>query len=459
MHGGGPCRGKLDRLHERIAGRFGRAEPRARVREYVCGLVAALERKNGWTLAEHAGEVSPDGMQRLLRRADWDVDGVRDDIRAHVIEQLGDRDGVLIADDTGFLKKGTQSAGVQRQYSGTAGRTENCQVGVLLAYASRYGHALTGRALYLPRSWTDDPERCRAAGIPEEVEFAAKPAQAQAMIARAVAAGVPFAWFTADETYGQAKWLQAWLEEKDIFYVMAIRCSDTLTTPEGEQRADDLIAALPSRVWQMISAGAGAHGPREYDWVRVPVRPGWKRGRGHWLLARRSLADPEEIACYACYGPRRSSTADLAWTAGSRWHAEEAIQQAKGEAGPGQYQVRTWRAWHAHITLSMLALAWLAASKAQAGKKRGRRRRAGDDRLHRAGDPPAADQPGPAARPRPPARVVLVPVAPTTPVPGPDLPLPAARLRAYPGAVARNRIAVLVAAARTRSSTGAATGT
>jgi SRSO17 transposase len=314
--------GELDRVHERIAGRFGRSEPRARVREYVSGLVAGLERKNGWTLAELAGEVSPDGMQRLLRRADWDVDGVRDDLRAYVVEHLGDRDGVLIADDTGFLKKGTRSAGVQRQYSGTAGRTENCQVGVLLAYASRYGHALIDRELYLPQSWTDDPERCREAGIPDEAVFATKPRQAQAMIARAAAAGVPFAWFTADETYGQAKWLQAWLEERDLWYVMAIRCSDTLTTSEGERRADHLIAAVPPRAWQKISAGAGAHGPREYHWARIPVRPGWKRGRGYWLLARRSLADPKEIAYYACYGPRRSSTADLAWTAGSRWHIE-----------------------------------------------------------------------------------------------------------------------------------------
>jgi len=360
---------ELDRVHERIAGRFARAEPRARAREYVSGLVTGLERKNGWTLAEWAGEVSPDGMQRLLRRADWDVDGVRDDVRAYVAEHLGDPGGVLIADDTGFLKKGTRSAGVQRQYSGTAGRTENCQVGVLLAYASRYGHALIDRELYLPQSWAQDPVRCRAAGIPQDVEFTTKPRQAQAMIARAIAAGVPFAWFTADETYGQAKWLQAWLEEKDVWYVMAIRCSDTLTTPEGEQRADDLIAAAPPRAWQKISAGAGAHGPREYHWARIPARAGRKHGRGHWLLARRSLSDPGEIAYYACYGPRRSSTADLAWAAGSRWHIEECIQQGKGEAGLDQYQVRTWRAWYAHITLSMLALAWLSGSKARALKK------------------------------------------------------------------------------------------
>src|SRR5690242_15410454 len=288
----------LDQLHERIAGRFARSEPRVRVREYVSGLVAGLERKNGWTLAEHAGEVGPDGMQRLLRRADWDVDGVRDDVRGYVTEQLGDPAGVLIADDAGFLKKGTRSAGVQRQYSGTAGPTENCQVGVFLAYASRYGHALIDRELYLPQSWAGDPERRRAAGIPPEAEFVTKPRQAQAMIARTVAAGVPFAWFTADETYGQAKFLQAWLEDQDVSYVMAIRCSDTLTTPAGEQRADALIASVAARAWQLISARAGAHGPREFDWARVPVRPGWKRGRGHWLLARRSISDPEEIAYY-----------------------------------------------------------------------------------------------------------------------------------------------------------------
>ena len=361
--------GELDRVHERIAGRFGRAEPRARVREYVSGLVAGLERKNGWTLAEHAGEACPDGMQRLLRRAGWDVDGVRDDVRDHVAEHLGDRDGVLIADETGFLKKGTRSAGVKRQYTGTAGRVENCQVGVFLAYASRYGHALIDRELYLPECWAEDARRRRAAGIPPEAGLVTKPAQAQAMIARALAAGVPFAWFTADEACGHARWLRAWLEGQDVFYVMAVQCNDTLATPAGEQRADALAAAVPARSWQKIPAGAGAHGPRECHWAKIPVRPDGKPGRGHWLLARRSLADPADIDYYACYGPSRTGTAGLARIAGSRWHIEECLQLAKGEAGLDQYQVRTWRAWHAHVTLSMLALAWLAASKAQAEKR------------------------------------------------------------------------------------------
>jgi SRSO17 transposase len=359
---------ELDRVHERIAGRFGRSEPRARVREYVSGLVAGLERKNGWTLAERAGEASPDGMQRLLRWADWDTREVRDDVRDYVVENLGDPGGVLIADETGFLKKGTRSAGVQRQYSGTAGRTENCQIGVFLAYASSRGHALIDRELYIPASWAQDRDRCRAAGIPDDIEFATKAQLAQAMLQRALDAGVPFAWFTADEVYGQAKYLRRWLEERDVAHVMAIRCSDTFPAGGAEQRADALIAALSARSWQRLSAGAGAHGPREYHWARIAIQAGAEPGRGHWLLARRSLHDPAEIAYYACYGPARTRLVDLAWIAGSRWHVEECFQQAKGEAGLDHYQVRTWRAWYAHITLSMLALAWLAAARARAVK-------------------------------------------------------------------------------------------
>jgi len=357
---------ELDGLHERIAGRFARSEPRARVRGYVSGLVAGLERKNGWTLAERAGEVSPDGMQRLLRQADWDVDGVRDDVRDYVAEHLGEADGVLIADETGFLKKGTRSAGVQRQYSGTAGRTENCQVGTFLAYASSRGHALIDRELYLPQSWAEDRERRAAAGIPGEAEFATKPRQAQAMIGRVLAAGVPFGWFTADEIYGQAKYLRDWLEGQDVFYVVATRCNDPLATASGDfQRADALIAALPARAWQQLSVGTGAHGLREYHWARITLRTGWRPGRGHWLMARRSLRDPDEIAYYVCYGPRRCALVDLAWIAGTRWHIEECFQQAKNEAGLDHYQVRSWRAWYAHITLSMLALAWLSVSRAK----------------------------------------------------------------------------------------------
>lgn len=360
---------ELDRVHERVAGRFARSEPRARVREYVSGLVAGLERKNGWTLAERAGEVSPDGMQRLLRRADWDVEGVRDDVRDYVVEHLGDPQAVLIGDETGFVKKGVRSAGVQRQYSGTAGRTENCQIGTFLAYASVHGHALIDRELYLPASWTTDRGRCRAADIPDGVEFATKPRQLIAMLARALDAGVPFAWVTADEVYGQAGYLRDWLEDRDASYVLAIRCVDlVITTGDDRVVAREAIAALPGRAWRRLSVGAGAHGPREYHWARIPIRTDWRPGRGHWLLARRSLTDPTQIAYYVCYGPRRSTLVDLAWVAGSRWHVEECFQQAKNEAGLDHYQVRSWRAWYAHITLSMLALAWLAVTTTLAAK-------------------------------------------------------------------------------------------
>ncbi|MBF6303094.1 IS701 family transposase [Nocardia amamiensis] len=360
---------ELDSLMCRVGWRFARSEPRARAREYVSGLVAGLERKNGWTVAEYAGEAGPQGMQRLLRKADWDVEGVRDDVRDYVVEQLGDPEAVLAADETGFLKKGVKSAGVQRQYSGTAGRTENCQIGVFLAYASRHGHALIDRELYLPESWTSDRDRCRAAGIPDEVEFATKPRQVITMLERALAAGVPFAWFTADEAYGQAGYLRDWLEARDVFYVMATRCDQQVTTrADRVGRVDALVGELSGSAWQRLSVGAGAHGPRQYDWARRPIEGTWSRGRGHWLLARRSLSNPTEIAYYLCYGPRNARLVDLAWTAGARWHIEEAFQQAKGEAGLDHYQVRDWRAWYAHITLSMLAFAWLSTSKALAAK-------------------------------------------------------------------------------------------
>jgi SRSO17 transposase len=290
-------------------------------------------------------------------------------VRAYVVDRLGAPDAVLVVDDTGFVKKGRRSAGVQRQYSGTAGRIENCQVGVFLAYASAAGHALIDRELYLPTSWTEDRDRCRSAGIPDAVEFATKPVLAQQMLARALAAGVPFSWVTADEAYGQVKYLRVWLEARDAAYVLATRCDeDVVSTSHGAGRADRLIAALPVRGWRRVSVGAGAHGPREYDWARIPVRIGWRPGRGHWLLARRSISDPTEIAYYVCYGSRRSTLPDLARVAGTRWKIEESFAQAKNEAGLDHYQVRTWRAWYAHITLSMLALAWLAAGKSLAAK-------------------------------------------------------------------------------------------
>jgi len=223
-----------------VAGRFAQADSRRRARTYLLGLLSGAERKNSWTIAEQAGELAPDGMQRLLNFYRWDAEAMRDDLRAYVLEHLADPSGVFVADETGFLKKGTKSAGVQRQYSGTAGRIENCQLGVFLTYVSVQGRALIDRELYLPASWTNDRERCEEAGVGVEVEFATKPVLAQRMLARVLDAGVEVGWFTADEAYGDNPGLREWLENNDLNYVMAVSCDQRFTTPRGPIRADEL---------------------------------------------------------------------------------------------------------------------------------------------------------------------------------------------------------------------------
>jgi SRSO17 transposase len=361
---------ELGDLLARIAGRFSRVEPRKRAFAYVRGLLAPLERRNGWTLAEQAGDGSPDGMQALLCSPCWDRDEVRDTVRDYVVEHIGDPDGVLIADETGFAKKGRASAGVQRQYSGTLGRTDNCQIGVFLAYATGRGRALIDRELYLPVSWTGDRDRCRRAGIGDEVEFSTKPQQARLMLERAVAAGMPFAWFTADELYGQNPGLRGWLEEQDIPYVMATRRDDEVASGlRTTTRVDALIATVPAGAWRRMSCGDGAHGPRVYDWAWLPIRRGFPHGRRGWVLARRSVSDPTEIAYYVCFGKRGTRLRDLVRVAGSRWAVEESFQTAKNEVGLDQYQVRRYDAWYGHITLAMLAAAFLVATRAMEAAK------------------------------------------------------------------------------------------
>lgn len=363
----------LEHLHARIAPRFRRAEPRRRALAYLRCLLGPLERKNGWHLAEAAGEATPDGMQRLLATADWDADAVRDDLRAYVVEHLGDPDAVLVVDETGFIKKGTKSAGVQRQYSGTAGRRENCQIGVFLVYAAARGAALLDRALYVPRSWTDDPDRCRAAGIPTEVSFQTKPQLAQAMLARALDAGVPCGWVTGDEVYGNDRLLRRFLEERERAFVLAIRRDELLwlwTPEEGYDQlaAEELAAALAPEDWQRLSAGDGEKGPRLYDWAAIPTRPLQEQGWAHWLLVRRSIADPNDLAFYLCYGPVDTPLEQLVRVAGRRWSIEACFESAKGEVGLDQYEVRKWASWHRHITLAMLAHAYLVVLRARAAR-------------------------------------------------------------------------------------------
>ena len=355
----------------RFAGRFGRVESRRRMVSYLRGLLGESERKNGWTLAEAAGDSGPQGMQRLLNHYLWDADAVRDDVRDAVVELLGDPEqGILILDETGFLKKGVRSAGVARQYSGTAGRIENSQVAVFLAYGSNRGRALIDRELYLPKDWAADRERCRSAGIGDDVEFATKPDLGLRMLQRAVQAGIPFGWVTADEIYGQTGRLRLWLEEHDIPHVLAVPKSQMVMTMEflGQARAHELVTRLPDEAWARLSCGDGAHGPREYDWAASPIRPWRREGWDHWLLARRSLTDPTDIAYYICFCPSGTTLDALVRIAGSRWMVEECFQTAKNETGLDHYQVRDYTAWYRHITLSMAALAFLATLRAKAKK-------------------------------------------------------------------------------------------
>jgi SRSO17 transposase len=365
----------LQALHARIGQRFGRREPRQRALAYLKGLLSPVERKNGWQLAERAGDATPDGVQRLLASYEWDADLVRDDLQSYVVEHLGDPEAVLVIDETGFIKKGTKSVGVQRQYSGTAGRIENCQIGVFLVYAGPRGHAFLDRELYLPREWAENLERRAEARVPEEVSFRTKPQLAQRMLARALDAGVPARWVTGDEVYGSDRRLRLWLEEQGMAHVLAVRSNEPLwaATERGPAQvaAARLAEQIPPAGWQRLSAGDGAKGPRLYDWARVPIRPLREPGKGYWLLVRRSISKPKELAYYACFGPAETSLEELVPVAGMRWAIEESFEEAKGEVGLDQYEVRRWVGWYRHITLVLLAHAFLAVSRATAGVKGG----------------------------------------------------------------------------------------
>ena len=364
-------REELDALHDRVGHRFRRSEARERAKRYLAGLLDRVERKNGWQLAEHLGESGPQGVQRLLNAADWDVDAVRDDLRAYVPEHLGEPTGVLIVDETGFLKKGTKSVGVQRQYSGTAGRIENCQIGVFLGYASKHGRAFLDRELYLPQAWARDSARRGEAGVPDAVTFATKPQLAQRMLARAFAAAVPAAWVSGDEIYGDDGVLRRWLAEGAHPYVLAVACSHPIWQAGTQERADRLIAAFPQEAWAPLSAGAGSQGERLYDWACVRLSEESPSGMGHWLLARRSLSDPTACAYYRVFGPADTTVAEMVRVAGMRWAIEASFEDAKGAVGLDHYEVRKWTAWYRHVTLALLAHAYLEVTRLHAneGKK------------------------------------------------------------------------------------------
>jgi SRSO17 transposase len=351
-----------------MAGRFARVETRRRAGQFVLGLLADLPRKNCWTIAEHAGDPDPHGMQHFLGRASWDTDGVRDDLRDYVIGALGDGDAVLVVDETGDLKKGSMTVGVQRQYTGTAGRIENAQVAVYLTYAGARGHAMIDRELYLPKSWTDDPHRLADAGVPDDVEFATKPALATGMLTRALQAGVPARWVAGDEVYGADPGLRTECELHRIGYVLAIGCDRRIPTTAGPIRADELAAGLPRWAWQRLSAGSGAKGERYYDWAWIE-HPDPAGHRDHdadpldtqrWSLLIRRHCHTGELAFYRCYSPQPVPLRELVRVAGRRWTVEESFQAGKGLAGLDEHQVRRWTSWRRWTLLAMLAHALLA---------------------------------------------------------------------------------------------------
>jgi SRSO17 transposase len=328
---------------------------------YLRALLSETERKNGWTLAEVAGDAGPEGMQRLLNFYSWDTDGVRDDVRDMIIESFGDgRHGVLVVDETCFIKKGKKSAGVARQYSGATGRVENCQVGVFLAYSSPRGQALIDRELYLPMEWLTDRQRCRGAGIGDGVGFATKPVLVRRMIERVVRAGLPFSWLTGDQLYGQDADLRSWLESQDVPHVLAVPTTAALMSPETTGvRAHRLVAELGEAAWTWVN-DAGSADPRPTEWAVADIRPSRQPDRKHWLLARRGGREHGEITYFACFGPAETTLGDLVRVAGSRPAVTECVHDAKIRTGLDHYQVRGYQPWYRHVTLSMAAAAFLA---------------------------------------------------------------------------------------------------
>ncbi|HUM95944.1 MAG TPA: IS701 family transposase [Candidatus Competibacter sp.] len=354
--------------------RLGRHAKRLETRDwlagYLRGLLGGAERRNCWQLAEAGGVARPDGFQHLLSRARWDVDGVRDAVRAQVVATLSDDEAVLIVDETGFLKKGRHSAGVKRQYSGTAGRIENRQVGVFLAYASCWGQGLIDRALFLPEEWSSDRARCREAGIDDTVAHQPKTELARAMLLRALEAGVTARWVTGDAVYGESGRLRTSLEERGQGYVFAVTGKTYVCQGLAQRAVRDLVAAIAAdgrTPWARLSAGAGSQGPRESDWTAQPINTPPDLTGQRYLLVRRREEGP--LTAYVAFAPQPVSLADLVLAAGARWAIERCFQETQSQLGLDQYEVRTWHGWHRHSTLVMAAYAFLVARRQRLLKK------------------------------------------------------------------------------------------
>jgi SRSO17 transposase len=358
---------ELERVLERIRPLFYRRESKKHAEQYFRGLLSPIGRKNGWTIAEYVGESEPKALQRFLNLTPWDADALLDLNREYAMEHLADAGGILVADPTGFPKKGTKSVAVQRQYSGTLGRVDNCQIATFLAYVTgARDRVLIDRRLYVPeKSWVADQARRAEAGIPQDLVFQTRPQQVREMIVAARGAGVPFAWFTADEEFGQNPGLCEFLESTRIPYVVAVPKTTAFTDTEGKTaRLDALARRLRRNAWQRRACGIGSKGPRVYDWALID-----STNLDHQYMIRRSI-DDGELAFYHCYNPNHAGFGELVHVAGARWPIEECFGSAKNEVGLDNYQVRTWDAWHRHITLAMLAHTFLTVT-AHTAKKGG----------------------------------------------------------------------------------------
>lgn len=361
---------RFEELYGRITGRFSRSESRHRVKRYLFGLLGAVERKNGWRLAEATGETNPQGTQRLLNCADWDADAVRDDLREYVVEHLGDeQSGVLIVDETGFLKKGEKSVGVGRQYTGTAGDTVNCQVGVFVAYASEKGAAFIDRTVYLPEEWANDPDRRAQAGVPQEVVFESKIELAEKMLQRAFASGVPAQWVVADSFYGRSGAFRGWLEERRQPYAVMIPKTNAVPLDGRKKKIEQLVERLPGDAYSEVAPARDTGERRPWQWACIELSKNEDTGMSRWLLIRRGHEDPEDIAYWMAYGPPQTPTSELVRVCDCRWTIEECFSQAKGEVGLDQYEVRCWDAWHRYVTLCLLAHAFLAVMRSVARRR------------------------------------------------------------------------------------------
>ena len=356
----------LEELHGRIAHRFARSEARERAKRYLLVLLGRIGRKNGWQLAEAMGEPDPQGAQHLLNAAaKWDAGAVHDDLRRYVVEYLGDEvSGVLIVDETGFLKKGEKSVGVARQYTGTAGDTVSCQVGVFLAYSSEKGAAFVDRTLYLPKEWTEDEERRTGAGVPEEVRFANKLELAKRMLQRALAAGVPTRWVVADSFYGRSHGFRSWLERRGRPYAVIVPKSNTVRCQGRRKKIEQLAELLPEEAWATIAAREEDSSERHpWEWACLELSVDQAKGMQRWLLIRRSSEDPEDLAFYQAYGPEETPTHELVKVCQRRWRVEDCFAEAKGEVGLDHYEVRRWDAWYRYVTLCLLAHAFLSVTR------------------------------------------------------------------------------------------------